>query len=120
MPRRSHARRRRGSPGGSARASNPGVAKSRGDDVEGGAVDVVGDFLLESRHGDSRLSHDLAAVGRHRAVEELHDRALAGAVASEQADALAALDGEASAVENGWSSKRDADVLHAQQSHCDI
>ena len=48
------------------------------------------------------------------AVEELQDRALAGAVAAEQTDALAALDGEPCAVEHGRSTERDADVLHAE------
>jgi hypothetical protein len=90
------------------------VAKSRGDDVEGAPFDIIWNFLLEPRHGDTRLSHDLTAIRRHRAIEELHDRALAGAIASEKADSLAALDSESGAVENGRSTKRDADVLHAQ------
>ena len=55
--------------------------------------------------------------GAMRAVEQLHDRALPRAVAPEQTDALAALDREARAVEDGRPSERDGHVLHAQQRH---
>ena len=55
--------------------------------------------------------------GAMRAVEQLHERALPGAVAAEEADALPALDREACAVEDRRSAERDADVLHAEQRH---
>ena len=95
----------------------PEVAEPRGDDVEGAPVDVAGHFLLETRDADARLAHDLAAVGRDGAVEELHHRALPRPVAPQQTHALAALDGEARAVEHERPSERDPNVLHPQQSH---
>src|SRR6476646_1519836 len=94
-------------------------AESCRHDVEGGALDGVGHFLLQARHGDARLADDLARIGSHRAVEQLHDGALPRAVAAEEAHALAALDGEARAVEDRRSAERDAYILHAQQCHAE-
>src|SRR4030081_2542225 len=92
-------------------------AESRGDHVERRPLDVLRHLLLEPRDGHAGLPHDLPRIGRHLAVQELHDRALARAVAPEEAHALAALDREARAVEHGRSTKRDAYVLHAEQCH---
>ena len=47
----------------------PDLAEPRGDDIEGRAVDVAGNFLLESRNGNAGLTNNLAAVGCYRAVE---------------------------------------------------
>ena len=100
-----------------AREQPSGVAQPRGDDVEGAAADVVRHLLLEPRDADARLANDLSAIGRDAAIEELHDGALPCSVAPEQTHALAALDGEARAVEHERPAERDADVLHPQQCH---
>jgi hypothetical protein len=95
----------------------PGVAEPRGDDVERRARARRRDVLLEPRDGRPALAHHLARVGRARAVEQLHERALAGAVAAEQADALAALDGQRRAVEHGRAAEGDGDVLETEECH---
>src|SRR6476469_10768201 len=92
-----------------ARDELPQLAEPRGDDVERGAGDVVGDLLLEARDRHAGLPHHLAAVGGERAVEHLHQRALARAVAAEEAEALAALDGEARAIEQWRTAEGDRD-----------
>ena len=102
-----------------AREETPGLAQPRGHDVEDRPLYVRGDLLLEAGDGRSGLADDFAGVGRHGAVEELHDRTLAGAVPSEQTDALPPLDGEVGPIEDGRTTERDADVLHPQQRHDD-
>ena len=64
-----------------------------------------------------RLPRDAAAVGHERAVEQLHQGALAGAVPAQEADAFTPLDRETGRVEHGRTAKRDGDVLHSQQGH---
>ena len=91
--------------------------KSRGNDVERGACDVVRNFLLESRDGRSRLAHDDPAIGHDRAVEHLHERALSSAVAPKETHALSSLDVKRCAIEDQRSAERDRDVLHAEQRH---
>ena len=60
----------------------------------------------------------LPLSGHERAVEQLHQRALAGAVPPQEAHPLAPLDGEAGLVEHRGAAKRDCDILHSQQRHC--
>jgi len=90
------------------------VAESCRDDIERAAFDIIGYFLLETGDGDPRLANDVACGGRYRAIEELHDRALAGAIATQQADPLAALNCESRTIENWWATKRDGNILHSE------
>ena len=100
-----------------ARQQPSQVAQPLGHDVERAAAEIAGDLLLQPCDGDAGLAHDLARVGAHLAVEQLHERALPGAVPAEQADALAALDPELGMVEDGRAAEGDADVLQADEGH---
>ena len=100
-----------------ARQQAAQFAESGGHHVVRGAVDVARNFLFEPRHRDSRLPHHLALVGKQRAVEQLHERALSRTVAPQQADAFAALDRKAGVIEHRRSAEGDGDVLDAQQCH---
>ena len=92
----------------------PQISEPCGDHVVRGSVDVARDFLFQARHGDAGLAHDVAGVGEQRPVEQFHDGALAGAIASQQADAFTAFHGKAGAVEHRGSAKGDGDVFQAE------
>ena len=66
------------------------------------------------RPGDPAAGEHLAAVGPHDPVDQLEQRALAGAVEAHQADRLALLDGEGHVVEG---EEGVADVLAARGGH---
>jgi hypothetical protein len=111
-------RRRHGVAGGViARQQAADIAEPLGDHGVDRAAHPGGDVLLQARHGRAAGTHDVARIGRERAVEQLQEGALAGAVAAEEADALPALHGERGAVEDRRSPERDAHVPHAQQRH---
>ncbi len=93
------------------------VAQARRHDVEGGAGDVLRNVLLEPGDGQACLTNDLAVIGPDRPVEELHDGALAGAVAAQETDALAAVDRERGVSEDGRAAEGKGDVLHAEKCH---
>src|SRR6185437_3903392 len=88
-----------------------------GDHVEDRSRKIAGNLLFQARDCDPGLAHDLADVGRDGTVQQLQDRTLAGAVTSEQADALPTLDAECGVIEDRRSTESDAHVLHAQQRH---
>ena len=95
-----------------AREQQSCVAQSGGNHVEGAALDVVGNFLFEAGDDDASLSNDFAAIGQERAVEQLHDGALAGAIPAQEADAaFAALDREIGVIEEGRASEGDRNFL---------
>ena len=85
--------------------------------VADGAGEVERHVLLQARHAQPRLPDHLAGVGRERALEDLEQRRLAGAVAAQQAEALAVLDLEAHGVQQGWPGEGEAHVVEADQRH---
>ena len=58
-----------------------------------------------------------AAVGRQLAAQDLEQRGLAGAVAADDADALARLDLQAGIVEQRKMAVRDGDVVEGDERH---
>jgi hypothetical protein len=100
-----------------ARQQPPRLAEPRRHDVEGRARDVRRDVLLEAGDRRAALAHHVAGVGGTRAVEQLHQGALACAVAPEQAHALPALDSEGGAVEHRRAAESDGDVLQSEKGH---
>ena len=60
---------------------------------------------------------DLAVVERQRARDHLEQRRLAGAVAADEPDALAVVDGEAGAVEQRMQAERELGVLEGEERH---
>ena len=82
------------------------VSASRHAEDRGVEVDVVaaGELRVEAgagrdQAGDPAAGEHLAGVGPHHAVDQLEQRALAGAVEPHQADRLALLDGEGDVVD---------------------
>jgi hypothetical protein len=96
-----------------AREQPTGLAEPFGDHLEHRAAHVGRDVLLQPRDRRPGLPHHLAGVGRLRLVEHLEERALAAAVAPDETDALAALDGHARAVEDGGAAEGQGDVAEA-------
>ena len=80
-------------------------------------VHTVGDVLLQAGNGHPALPHNLSCVGQHRAIEQLHQRALPRPVAPHERDALAALDGERGTVEHGGTAEGDGDRLNGEERH---
>ena len=62
--------------------------------------------LLQARHAQSGLPDHVAGVGRERALEDLEQRRLAGAVAAEQAEPLAVVDLEIHGVQQRRARRR--------------
>ncbi len=75
------------------------VAVDVADHVEHGGVFVQLRFLFDRGHAQARAAGDVAIVGHGAAVEQPQQRGLAGAVAADEADALAGLDGEVGVVQ---------------------
>ena len=96
------------------REQRPDLAEAACHHVEHGGGLGGEQFLLELRDPQRRLSPDLATVGRDAALGELQQRGLAGAVAADQADALAGVDLEARVVEQGFGAERDRDGVEAE------
>jgi len=69
------------------------------DDVKDGGVLVELGFLFDRGHAQARRAGDIAVVGQGAAIEQAEQRGLAGAVAADEADALAGLDGEVGVVQ---------------------
>ena len=96
----------------------PALGRQAGsDDVDDRAGDAGGDLLVQAGGGDALAAADRAAVRDHLAVDQLHQRGLAAAVAPQQADPFVALDVQVDAVEQQEAAVADAHVLHAEQSH---
>jgi hypothetical protein len=74
-------------------------------------------LLIEPRHRHAAQLHHGPAVGHLRAVEHLHERALAGAVPPQQTDPLPPLDGKIGVVEHGGTPEGDGDVLQRYERH---
>jgi hypothetical protein len=87
------------------------------DDLESRSLHIVWDLLLEPGERDTSLANHLSAIGQHATIQEAHERAFSSAVATEQADALAALDREVGAIEHRRTSERDADLADTYHSH---
>jgi len=89
----------------------------RRHDLKDRAVHVARNVLLEPRHGHAARPHHLARVRRDRAVQQLHERALARAISAQQTHAFAALDAECRRVEHRRTAKSHAHILQTQQRH---
>ncbi|CFV94880.1 Uncharacterised protein [Bordetella pertussis] len=70
-------------------------------DVEHRAGFIQCGFLLDRGHAQARTAGDVAVVGLRAAIEQAQQRRFARAVAPDQADALAFLDGEIGVVQQG-------------------
>jgi hypothetical protein len=100
-----------------ARQQRAQLTESAGRHIENAAVELLGDVLLQPRHAHRALAHHAPLIGRHGAIEHLQQCALAGAVATEQAHAVAASDREVGAIEHGRAAKGHRDVLQGEQRH---
>ena len=87
------------------------LVQAVGHDVEDAAGHTDRHLLVQARD-DHALPHlDLAVIRRQLARDHLHQSGLALAVAAEQADALALVDGEIQGLEQGCAAEGQGDVL---------
>jgi hypothetical protein len=89
-------------------------AEAFGDDVEDRLVGGKRDVLLETRHDDARLPPEGAAVRRQRTGDDFQQRRLAGAVATDDGDPLAAIDLKGDAIEKRQVTKGDRDRIQGE------
>jgi len=94
-----------------------GLAQPGGDDVERRTLDVPGNFLLEPGDGDASLPDNRPGIGKGATIQEPHERAFPGTIATEDAHALSTLDREVGVVEHRQPSERDADFADTYYSH---
>ena len=80
----------------------------------GGETAEVG-FLREIADGGAGLDEAGAAVGTHQAGGDFEQGGFAGAVAADQADALAGADADRGAVQQGLGAQGGADVLQQEE-----
>ena len=85
------------------------------DHVEHGGVLVQLGFLLDGGHAQARAASDVAIVGQGPAIEQPEQRGLAGAVAADQADAFAGLDGEVGMVQQRVMAVGQLDVCQGNE-----
>ncbi|CFL98495.1 Uncharacterised protein [Bordetella pertussis] len=78
-----------------------GMGMGVAHDVEHRAGFIQCGFLLDRGHAQARTAGDVAVVGLRAAIEQAQQRRFARAVAPDQADALAFLDGEIGVVQQG-------------------
>ena len=91
-----------------------GVALQHGVEQGGGAGRG---FLRDGREAGARGQADVAAVERHVAGDGAQQRGFAGAVAADQADAAAGIDGQVGGVEQRAAAEADGDGGDQQEGH---
>ena len=96
------------------------VAESREHHVEHVAGGVVRDLLLQPRDAHAIGKPDFAVVGSDFAGQQAQQGRLAGAVAADQGDAFAGLDGEADFLEQQGTADAVVDVDQGYQGHVPI
>ncbi len=94
-----------------------GRGEARGHRLAHAAGERLRQLLGQEGHAQARGAGDLAGVGGQRALEEAKQGGLAGAVAPQQADALAALDLQLDAVKEERPAQGEGDVLEVDEGH---
>src|SRR3954471_8444902 len=82
-------------------------------------VHTRGDFLFEPRDEQSGLTPDHTAVEWDRTRDRFQQRRLAGAIAADQRDALAAVDPEVHILEERQGTEGQAGALQVKDRHED-
>ncbi len=93
------------------------LAQAIGHYLEHRAPQVFGHGLLEPCHPRAPTQHALTLVGRQLTGNDTQQGGLALAVATDQADALAVLDRQRDAIEQGGVGKGQVNVAQGQQGH---
>ena len=93
------------------------VVQSLGHLVGDRAASAPGDLLGQPGDAQPLLADDLALVGLELAADQPQQRALALAVAAQQADPLARLDLQLDLIQQPRTAEGQADVSQAQQCH---
>ena len=74
-------------------------------------------LLLDARDGQARPALHFAGIERNLSEQRAQQRRLAGAVAADEPDAIAGLDGDRSAIEQRMQAEREFRVLEGDQCH---
>src|SRR5690606_16076349 len=90
---------------------------ARRDRVEPRAGRVLRHFLGHARHHRARLQAHFAVVGLEFARDQAHQGGLAGAVAADDAHALAGLDRQVHALEQQRAADAEVDALELEEGH---
>ena len=93
------------------------VAEAAADHVEHAAGRIGRDFLFQSRHPHAALAAHLAVVRLELAVEQAQQGGFAGAVATDQGNAFAGLDGQVDALEQQRAADTVVDGIQGHQGH---
>ena len=91
--------------------------QSAAHDIAHNQIDGVGEALRQLRDDEIGLPDDVAAIGLEFAGDEFERRRFAGAVAADQADAFAGLDGELGVGEDGLFAELETDLGESDQGH---
>ena len=75
-------------------------------------------FLRQVAHGGPRLHEDLAPVGLDQSTRDLQQGRLAGPVAPDQAQAVAAHDGKLRPFQQGRAAEGQVDVAKMEDGRC--
>ncbi len=93
------------------------MREALGDDLARGLLVLELRLLREVSDFGAAAFRDRADVGGLDAGDDARERALAGAVDADEADALAGADRQRHAVENGVRPERLRDVLNGENRH---
>lgn len=94
-----------------------GLRHAHGDRLGHGLVRIEHRLLRHVGGGDAALARDQPIVGRRLASHDLEQRGLAGAVAADQADALAGLQRKIGVVEQRHMAKGQLRIGNGKQGH---
>jgi hypothetical protein len=87
------------------------------DRLPHGLVRVLREGLVEPADPETRAHANPAVVGRKRPRDELEQRGLAGAVAADQADALARLDAEVGTGQDDLLAEAERNLIEDEKRH---
>ena len=96
---------------------SPLPSQSGGDQIVNRSFQIVWHLLVHQRRGDALASRHLTAIGGELIVEDTHERGLPLPIAPDQADALTAIHGKVSLVQQEWAVELMVDMAKVQQSH---
>ena len=96
------------------------LAQPAGDHVEHAAARVLRYFLLQPRDPAAAFDPHLAVIGPEVAGQQFQQGRLAGAVAADQGDALAGIDGKVDVFQQQRAADAEVDALQGDQGHAPL
>jgi hypothetical protein len=91
--------------------------ETAGDEIMHRDIEIAGQRLFELRHLRAAVAPNRAAVGNHRAHDDLEQCRFAGAIAPDQAHPFAFIEREIGVVEDQLVAEVEIDVVKGEQGH---